>query len=97
MDIEHEIHLQQNAPLPNISMYRSSMIESARDDDFNDVYEAQLMEIKMKNWIIMCTNNLLYHLEKIYIPRDERENVIKETHTSLIFCHFGVGKTIAQL
>jgi hypothetical protein len=27
--VEHEIYLQQDAPLPNIGMYRSSMIESA--------------------------------------------------------------------
>ena len=39
-EIEHEIHLQQDAPLLNIGMYRSSMIENARDDDFKDVYEA---------------------------------------------------------
>jgi hypothetical protein len=42
-------------------------------------------------------DNLLYHIGKIYIPRDERETVIKESHTSLISSHFGVGKTIAQL
>jgi hypothetical protein len=39
--------------------------------------------------------NLLYHLENLCIPRDERVNVIREAHTSLISSHFGVGKTIA--
>jgi hypothetical protein len=42
-------------------------------------------------------DNLLYHLGKLCILRDERENVIKEAHTSLICGHFKVGKTIVQL
>ena len=42
-------------------------------------------------------NNLLYHLGKFCIPRDERVNVIREAHTSLISGHFGVGKIVAQL
>ena len=28
-EIQHDIHLQQDAPLPNIGMYRSSVIENA--------------------------------------------------------------------
>jgi len=28
-EVEHEIYLQQDAPLPNIGMYRSSIIENA--------------------------------------------------------------------
>jgi hypothetical protein len=39
-------------------------------------------------------NNLLYHLGKICIPRDETMNVIREAHTSLIYRHFGLGNTI---
>jgi hypothetical protein len=42
-------------------------------------------------------DKLLYHAGKLCIPRDERVYVIRETHTSLISIHFGVGKTIAQL
>jgi hypothetical protein len=42
-------------------------------------------------------DNLLYHLGKLCIPRDERVNVIKEAHTYLISGHFWVGKKIAQL
>jgi len=41
--------------------------------------------------------NLLYHLGKLCIPRDESVNVIRKSHTSLIFGHFKVGKTIAHL
>ena len=29
-EIQHEIHLQQDAPLPNIAMYMSSVIENAK-------------------------------------------------------------------
>ena len=29
-ELQHEIHLQQDAPLPNIDMYRSSIIENAK-------------------------------------------------------------------
>ena len=29
MEIQHEIHLHQDAPLPNIGMYKSSIIENA--------------------------------------------------------------------
>ena len=42
-------------------------------------------------------DKLLYHLGKVCIPLSERVYVIKEAHTSLIFGHFGVVKTIAQL
>jgi hypothetical protein len=41
--------------------------------------------------------NLLYHLGKLCIPRDERVKVTREAHTSLISGHFGVGKIVAQL
>jgi hypothetical protein len=42
-------------------------------------------------------DRLLYHLGKRCLPRDERVNVIREAHTSLISGHFGVVKTVAQL
>jgi hypothetical protein len=42
-------------------------------------------------------DKLLYHLGKLCIPRDERVHVIREAHTSLIFGHFGIGKTVARL
>jgi hypothetical protein len=41
--------------------------------------------------------NLLFHLGKLCIPRYERVNVIREAHTSLIYGHFGVGKTTTKL
>jgi hypothetical protein len=42
-------------------------------------------------------DKLLYHLGKLCIPQDERVNIIRETHSSLIAGHFGVGKTMANL
>lgn len=42
-------------------------------------------------------NGLLYHLGKLWVPRDERVDVIRKAHTSLISIHFGVGKIVAQL
>jgi len=42
-------------------------------------------------------NSLLYHLGKLCIPQGERNNIIREAHTSLIDGHFGVGKTIVNL
>jgi hypothetical protein len=42
-------------------------------------------------------DNLLYHLGKLCIPMDERENVIRESHTSLIYGHFKLGKTVVWL
>ena len=42
-------------------------------------------------------NNLLYHLGKLCIPKDEQAHVIREAHNSLIAGHFGVSKTLVQL
>ena len=42
-------------------------------------------------------NNMLYQLGKLCIPQRERNNIIREVHTSLIGGHFGVGKTVANL
>jgi hypothetical protein len=67
----------------------------ARDDDFKEVYDALTQDNQQSNYYMH--GNLSYHLGKICIPRYERVNVIIEAHTSIIFCHFEVGKTIEQL
>ena len=41
-------------------------------------------------------NNILYHLGKLCIPRDEIINVIREDPTSLIYGHFVVGKMVPE-
>jgi hypothetical protein len=70
------------------SLAHESYVEQyARDDDFKDVY----MDLTHGNQQLdyHMHENLLYHLGNICIPRDERENVIREAHTSLISGHFG--------
>jgi hypothetical protein len=75
--------------------HESYVEQYAKDDDFKDVYDALTRGNQQSDYYVH--DNLLYHLGKICIPRDERVNVIREAHTSLISGHFGVGKTIAQL
>jgi hypothetical protein len=67
----------------------------AKENDFKDVYMALIHGNQQLDYHMH--ENLLYHLGNICIPRDERENVIKEAHTSLIYGHFWVGKIVAQL
>ena len=78
-------------------MYKSSVIYNARDEDFKDVYEALTHGNQNEELDYHVHNNLLYHLRKLCIPRDERERVIRESHTSIVSSHFGVEKTIALL
>jgi hypothetical protein len=40
---------------------------------------------------------LLYYIGKLCIPTSEQVHVIRESHTSLLSGHFGVGKTMAHL
>jgi hypothetical protein len=75
--------------------HESYVEQYAKDDDFKDIYEALTHGNQQSDYYMH--ENLLYHLGKLCIPRDERVNVIREAHTSLISGHFGVGKTIAQL
>jgi len=42
-------------------------------------------------------DGLLFHLGKICIPNDKRNNLIREDHTSHILGHFGVRKMLANL
>ena len=69
--------------------------QHAKDDVFKYVYDA-LTRGNQQSYYYM-NESLLYNIGKICIPKDERENVIREAHTSLIFGHFGVGKIVAQL
>ena len=49
----------------------------------------------MKDYYVY--DNLLYHLEKLCISKNEQAHVICEAHTSLIAGHFRVSKTLAHL
>jgi hypothetical protein len=42
-------------------------------------------------------DKILYHLGKLCIPQGERVNIIRESHSSLISIHFGVGKMVNNL
>jgi hypothetical protein len=42
-------------------------------------------------------NGLLYKLDKLCVPKGEQIQLIRETHTSKVVGHFGVGKTIVNL
>jgi hypothetical protein len=66
-----------------------------KDGYFKDVYDALTHDNQQSNYYMH--DSLLYHLGKLCIPRDERVNVIRETHTSLISGHFRFGNTVAQL
>jgi len=65
----------------------------AKDDNFKELYDALTHGNQHSNYYMH--DNLLYHLGKLSIPRDERVNIIREAHTSLISGHFGVGKIVA--
>jgi hypothetical protein len=81
-------------PINQHLAHESYVEQYTRDDDFKDVY----MDLIHGNQLDYHVHeNLLYHLGNLCIPRDERVNVIREAHTSLISGHFGVGKTVAQL
>jgi hypothetical protein len=67
----------------------------ARDDNFKEVFDALTQDNQQLDYYMH--DNLLYHLGKLCIPRDERVNVIIEAHTYLIFGHFWVVNTVTQL
>jgi hypothetical protein len=78
-------------------MHESYVEQYALDADFKEVYETLCHSNHVEELDYHVHNNLLYHLGKLCIPQGERINIIRETHSSLIAGHFGVGKTIANL
>ena len=80
------------------SLAHDSFVEQyARDDDFKDMYEALTHGNKNEKLDYHVHKNILYYLGKLYIPKDEKENVIEEAHTSHNSSHFRVRKIVAQL
>ena len=75
--------------------HESYVEQYSKDDDFKEFYDTLTDENKQSEYYMH--DSLLYHLVKLCIPRDERVNVIREAHTSLISGHFGVGNTFSQL
>jgi hypothetical protein len=78
----------------NTLAHESYVEQYAKDDDFKDVYEALIHCNQQLDYYMH--DNLLYHLGNLCIPRDERVNVFRESHTTLFSGHFWVGKTKAQ-
>jgi hypothetical protein len=65
------------------------------DEYFKEVFEKLTHGAQVENYCLQ--GKLLYHLGKLCIPISERVHVIREAHTSLMFGHFGVGKTMSHL
>jgi len=59
------------------------------------VYERIIHGLQEENYHLQ--GKLLYHVNKLCIPEDERMRVIREAHISHILGNFGVGKTRAHL
>ena len=68
----------------------------AQDDNFKDVYATLIQGNRVED-LDYHVHNKLYHLNKLCVPQGERVNIIRESYTSLIVGHFGVGKKVAQL
>ena len=84
--------------LKNNSIFHESYIEQyALYHDFQDVYAILSQGNQVEELDYHLHDNLLYHLVKRCIPHGERVNIIREAHTSLIACHFGLSKTVAHL
>jgi hypothetical protein len=82
--------------LKNASLAHDIYIEQyANDEYFKDVYDRLTCGSQVENFYVQ--DKLLYHMDKLCIPTNERVHVIKETHTSLVSGHFGVGETMARL
>ena len=82
--------------LKNDSLDHDSYIEQyANDEYFKDVYERRTCGSHVENFYVQ--DKLLYHMEKLCIPTNERVHIIRETHTSLISSHFWVGKFLSHL
>ena len=81
----------------NSIMHENYIEQYANDSDFQDVYESLSQGNQNEELDYHVHNSLLYHLGKLCIPQGERNNIIREAHTSLIARHFGVFKTITNL
>jgi hypothetical protein len=81
----------------NYLAHESFFEQYVTDDEFKDVYEALNHDNQNEELDYHVHNILLCILGNLCIPKDERANVIRESHTSLISGHFRVGKTVAQL
>jgi hypothetical protein len=78
--------------------YRDEYIEN---EDFKEVFQHLQEQIRIKEGDgkddYHLQNGLLYKLDKIYVSKGERLQLIRQAHTSKVLGHFGVGKMVANL
>ena len=66
----------------NSIMHESYIEQYVNDIDFQDVYENLSKGNQSEELDYHVHNNFLYHLGKLCIPQGERNNIIREAHTS---------------
>lgn len=81
----------------NSVLHESYIEQYANDSNFQEVYAILSQGNQIEELDYHVHNSLLYHLGNLCIPQGERNNIIREAHTSLIVGHFGVGKTVVSL
>ena len=84
--------------MQNSSLMHEGYKEQYVDDpNFQNIYHRLSLGNENENIDFHMHDGLLYHLGKLYIPKGERNDPIREDHTYCILGHFGVGKTLANL
>lgn len=78
-------------------MHESYVEHYAKDEYFKDVCVTWCQGNNVEELDYHVHDKFLYHLGKLCVTQGERVNIIRESHTSLIVGHFGVGKILAQL
>jgi len=86
------IVIMQNSSL----MHEGYKEQYGVDPDFQSIYGKLILGNEVGNNDFHVDDGLPFHLGKICIPIGERNDLIRESHTSCISGHFGVDKTLAN-
>jgi len=81
----------------NSVLHESYIEQYAYKNDFRDVYASLSQGKQIEELDYHVHNSLLYHLGKLCIPHRERNNIIRDAHTSFTAGHFGVGKIVVNI
>ena len=81
----------------NFVLHEIYIEKYALDNEFQDVYASLSQGNQVEELDYHLHDNLLYHLGKLFLPQGERDNIIREAHTSIIAGHFSVSKMMAHL
>lgn len=68
----------------NYVLHEIYIEQYANYSEFQEVYASLSQGNQIKELNYHVHNNLLYHLGKLCIPQGERNNIIREVHTSLV-------------